>query len=221
MQNIEQQIRDLREFDIIQESIENIERFLPNLGMNGEQLHEMPKELSNYYGWGLSFWQYPNQFSKLLKKLTELDIKSYLEIGCRWGGTFIIISETLKKINSGCALYACDIIPKSDVLKQYSEFTEFEYLEESSSNASFLDKVPQKLDLVFIDGDHSYEAVKTDFINFKDRAKYILFHDISSDACPGVVKLWEEIKNDYVHFEYVDQYDSVRGSFLGLGLIVI
>jgi hypothetical protein len=82
------------------------------------------------------------------------------------------------------------------------------------------DTIKQDLDLILIDGDHSYEGLKTDFENsLKFNPKYISFHDISSDVCPGVVRFWNEIKNNYKHYEYTKQYDSVNGSFLGIGLI--
>jgi predicted O-methyltransferase YrrM len=47
--------------------------------------------------------------------------------------------------------------------------------------------IPQKVDLVFIDGDHSYEAVKKDFLiisNFISESGIVAFHDCL--AFPGV-----------------------------------
>ena len=35
----------------------------------------------------------------------------------------------------------------------------------------------------------------------------------------GVVKFWNEIKNNYKHHEFIEQYESVNGSYLGIGLI--
>ena len=58
------------------------------------------------------------------------------------------------------------------------------------------------------------------FENFKNRAKYIIFHDVLSVACPGTTQFWNEIKNGYEHYEYVDQYSSVGANYLGIGLIV-
>ena len=47
----------------------------------------------------------------------------------------------------------------------------------------------------------------------------MVFHDIFSSVCPGVVNFWNEIKTNYTHFEFTEQYDSVNGNFLGIGLI--
>ena len=89
MKSIIESIQAVKDFDFKSASQQDIERILPTFGMNNEYLEEMPKEFESYYGWGIKFWQYPNQFSKFLTFLKDKKIDSYLEIGCRWGGTFI------------------------------------------------------------------------------------------------------------------------------------
>lgn len=211
----------IKENDILKMSEKELENFLPNLGMNNENLNEMPKELNQFYGKGLKFWQYPNQFSKYLKKILEYNINSYLEVGCRWGGTFIITSEILKLKNNNVKLYTCDIINKSEILLEYSNYQTFNYIQKSSFDLNQND-INENIDLILIDGDHSYDGVKTDFeVCLKFNPKYVVFHDIKSSVCPGVVKFWDEIKNNYKNYEYVEQYDSVSGDFLGIGLIEI
>jgi hypothetical protein len=43
-----------------------------------------------------------------------------------------------------------------------------------------------------------------------------------SDACKGVVSLWNKLKNDkrFNNVEFIDQYDSVQGSYLGIGILI-
>ena len=75
-----------------------IENQMRQLGFNTEQLHEQPNVVKENGG-GLYIWQYPNQFSKYLCLLHEQNVHSYIEIGCRWGGTFILTTEYLKLCN--------------------------------------------------------------------------------------------------------------------------
>lgn len=206
-------------------SIESMYNLILSLGLNNELLNEQPIELSDYYGKGLKIWQYPNQLSKFANYLSSIHAKSYLEIGCRYGGTFIFNSEILAKNNPNITLYACDTIPKSHILRDYEKIREFEYIQEPSTSETFKKRfINNEPEFVFIDGDHSYFGVKNDFEIFRNmvNTKYIVLHDIYSDVCPGVKKLWTEIKNDYYFdtIEFCDQYESVNGNFLGIGIAI-
>ena len=209
----------IRNIDIKKITEKELEDLLPSLGMNGENVHEMPTHLSQHYNVGLKFWQYPNQFSKYLKLLSKFKISSYLEIGCRWGGTFVITNEILKLKNKNVKAFACDLIDKSNILNEYSNHSDFKFIQ---INSMHLDKenIQDQVDLILIDGDHSYDGVKIDFErSLQYSPKYVVFHDIASDACQGVVMFWNEIKNNYKYHEFVEQYDSVSGSYLGIGVI--
>lgn len=203
---------------------EELEHKLPLLGLNNEFLHEFPPELhSHCTGEGLKFWQYPNQFAPYLKFLSKIEVNSYLEIGCRWGGTFVIVSEVLKKNNPHINLYACDIINMSPVLEAYSEVQEFTYFNQSSFSLKKQD-LNNNIDMVFIDGLHKYDAVEKDFRLALDLdAQYIIFHDIDSHACTGSVKHWNELKHkykdEYTFHEFTKQYNTVQNNYLGIGVM--
>jgi hypothetical protein len=81
-----------------------------------------------------------------------------------------------------------------------------------------------KYDLILIDGDHNYDGVKQDSENTRNSANIQVFHDIVNDHCPGVVRYWKELKTELVDthnfYEFTDQYNSVNGSFLGIGCVV-
>jgi hypothetical protein len=70
---------------------------LPLLGLNNENFHEFPHSLAPCSGHGLKIWQYPNQLAHYLSSLADKDIRSYLEIGVRHGGTFILTVEYLSR----------------------------------------------------------------------------------------------------------------------------
>jgi len=221
MKTIKDAIQSVKDFDWKNSTQKEIEDILPTFGLNNEfqEYKYMPKEFQEYMGWGIKTWQYPNQFSKYLKQLSKYEINSYLEIGCRWGGTFIITNEMLKLKNKDVKSYACDLIPICDVLTEYKKYSDFTYIHESSFGLT-KNHVGNQIDLILIDADHSYDAVKKDLEVAKQfNPKYVVFHDITNDICMGVTQFWNEIKNEYTHYEYIEQYDSVVGNYLGIGLI--
>lgn len=75
-----------------------------------------------------------------------------------------------------------------------------------------------RFDILFIDGDHTYEGVKQDFEMYsslvKDRG-LILIHDITS-INTGVKKFWEEIKYPKVGLEYGK---AAGGIIPGMGIL--
>ena len=83
-------------------------------------------------------------------------------------------------------------------------------------------------DLIFIDGDHSYNGVKNDYEICKNNGRIFVFHDIVNDVCPGVVQFWNELKHDgkdeYIFHEFIEQYEDVWNDthqrFLGIGVAI-
>ncbi|MEY4334643.1 MAG: hypothetical protein RLZZ196_3393 [Bacteroidota bacterium] len=209
-----------------------LEHFLiPHLGLNNEMLIEQPPELNEFYGTGLKLkiWQYPNQFSKYMIQLCSYadKINSYLEIGCRHGGTYILTTEFLKCINKNFSKsVAIDIIDPNESLKIYTSCTDgVEFKNINSGSSDFKNYISNNFfDLIFIDGDHSYEFVKNDAEITRDFCNIQVFHDIVNDACPGVGVYWNEIKDSYSRiynfYDFIDQYDSVSGTYLGIGMAV-
>lgn len=206
------------------ENAEYIENLIIRLGFNTEILREQP-DIVQKNGGGLLIWQYPNQFSKYLLLLRTLKIKSYIEIGCRWGGTFVLTNEYLNTINKSVAVDIIDSpvveyclkTPNTSFLKMNSQSTEFQaYIKNNF------------FDLIFIDGDHSYAGVKNDYEVSKNSGNIFVFHDIVNDICPGVVQFWKELKqtegDTFNFFEFTEQYPEVVSrtgqNFLGIGVAV-
>lgn len=208
-----------------------LESILLESGLNDEILNEQPPELKQYFGtgYGLKIWQYPNQFVPYLIFLSKYSnkIDSYLEIGCRHGGTFIFTTEFLNKIsNKNISSVACDILtPHPNIIEYVDMNKKSKYYSIDSNSTEFKDLISnQKFSLALIDADHSYQSVKQDTELVMDSADIIVLHDIVSSVCPGVVKYWQEFKNSYSSmfnfYEFIDQYDSVKNSFLGIGCAV-
>jgi hypothetical protein len=207
------------------------QNLIVDLGLNNENLTEQPIELSEHFGGGLGLriWQYPNQFSKYMVELSKHadKITSYLEIGCRHGGTYVLTTEFLKVVNTNFKRStAIDIIEANEILQSYVGLTsEAKFIKMNSGSQEFKDFISSNFfDLIFIDGDHSYEGVKSDAEITRDFCNIQVFHDTVNDACPGVGIYWNELKNThsevYDFFDFTDQYDSVDGTYLGIGVAV-
>jgi hypothetical protein len=76
-------------------------------------------------------------------------------------------------------------------------------------------------DFVFIDGDHTLSGALADHLLVRDHATIIAHHDICSQACPDTTLLWQTLRKleapIFEFYEFVDQYPSVQGAFLGIG----
>jgi len=159
----------------------------------------------------LGLWQKPDQLAPLIKYLlNHCSINSFLEVGTYKASTFLILREFLLLKNKN--LQSLTIDPYRLISDEFVNNFSINY---QMADISSIDK---QYDLIFIDGDHSYNSVKTDYEKaISLNPKYILFHDIQDKYCPGVVSLWHEIKknkDNYIEFK-------TRDDIMGLGLIIL
>ncbi|MFA6160261.1 MAG: class I SAM-dependent methyltransferase [Parcubacteria group bacterium] len=84
-------------------------------------------------------------------------------------------------------------------------------------NEAISDFQDNSIDILHIDGLHTYEAVKNDFKNWLPKLKkdgIILFHDIKvKEDDFGVYKFWEELKKEYITIEFFQSF--------GLGVLFL
>lgn len=108
------------------------------------------------------------------------------------------------------------------------------YLNGSTTDPKTLARVErllggEPLDLLFIDGDHSFEGVRSDFLTYRHLVRpggLIAFHDIQSDGreqgkggkeySGGVPTMWRLVRDRYPSVEFVD--DPAQRGF-GIGVI--
>lgn len=67
-------------------------------------------------------------------------------------------------------------------------------------------------DVVFIDGDHSYDGVRQDYENYAPMGRIVALHDINHPAdskAYGPTKLWNEIKGE--NYAEIIAIDSRKG----------
>ncbi len=202
---------------------------LPQLGLNNELLYQLPEEMYPYTGKGLFYWQYPNQFSHYLVLLSKLKIESYLEIGVRHGGTFVITVEFLQKFYPIKKAIGVDLGYSPSVVKYSKTNRAARFFQCDSQTERFKDLVQKEkyFDLVLIDGNHEEVECRNDYEVVNNKAGIIVLHDIVSVICPGVQKLWGQLKektDEFVFYEFTNQYQSVKErtgqSFFGIGVAI-
>jgi predicted O-methyltransferase YrrM len=80
----------------------------------------------------------------------------------------------------------------------------------------------ERLDYLFIDGDHTYEGVKKDFEMYSPLVRsggLVAFHDVAEhrrELDCGVDKFWNEIKLQYKHREMIE---NPKQGWAGIGVL--
>jgi cephalosporin hydroxylase len=181
----------------------------------------------------------PHQKRSEIERLIEFaqarNPKTALEIGMAEAGTTFLLKERISSLN---LLMGVDIhLHNVFILEAFNRRgCHLRFFEGDSSSQQIKKGVVdslagRKLDLLFIDGDHSYEGVKSDFENYKalvSEGGMIIFHDICEDFnkrygvfsvnyAGGVPQFWQEIKGSYEHHEFVDNPDQ---DGFGIGCLI-
>ena len=157
----------------------------------------------------LEVQQVPEEYSKLLLFLKEVNAESYLEVGVGKGGSFLLNTLIQKNLKVSHAVDLCTYHLNQDV----DINNKIEYLRKNTnldvnffnmSSDDFYSSNTNKYDIIFVDADHSYRGVAKDVFNsipfISDKGGYIILHDI--EGCEGVKKIWDEMK-EYQHKSYI------------------
>lgn len=146
------------------------------------------------------------ELEQLCYFILDKQIKTYTEVGIAAGLLLKFMRDEMNLEVYGITLEKRETHIGLPVVYGYSD--DKQILE----NAKFCD-------MYFIDANHSYEWVKKDYLNYKNKCKYMAFHDmLGMRHCEGVSQLWSEIKNEYEHWEFVN---SDRNIASGIGVIKI
>ncbi len=231
-QSVISRVKKLSDSQIVDEEF-LAKRFIPELGLNDEILSEQPPEFSAHFGTGIYLWQYPNQLAARLVDLARSQPASthYMEIGSRWSGTFLLMSLWLSRVSSRRfeQATALDVIEAPPLIRSLTDLeTELGFKVVDLQMDSHDERVEgyvanSRPDTVLIDSEHSVQAALHDHMLFEAVSDRIIHHDIASDALPHLAFFYESIATlgaDRWSSKVFDhQYESVAGSFLGIGLL--
>ena len=183
--------------------------------------------------------QKAKELSSLISFLKKRKLSIIVEIGTAKGGTFyvwckiaqpkaVIISIDLPNgiFGGGYTLNDTKKFRKYKHGKQKLHFLRNDSHKQSTKKKLIEILNGNKIDFLMIDGDHRYAGVKKDFQSYSPLVKQngiIAFHDIlfhpEIPKCK-VDKLWNEIKTNYKHKEFIDKNDICeRGQWGGIGII--
>jgi predicted O-methyltransferase YrrM len=177
--------------------------------------------VAEFSGWGqytsIKTMQYREELSRLMKILEKEEINTVLEIGEARGGSAYIMCRSLE-----CQKYVGVDLPdlhemkltrdKKDLLDLLE--TQTVHVRGNSHDKSTFTEVQEalgdeKVEFLFIDGDHSYKGVKQDFEFYSklvSEGGTVAFDDIQHSK--GVEKFWNEIKEDFKTKEVIPSQKS-------------
>jgi hypothetical protein len=156
--------------------------------------------------------------------------KTFVELGTWKGVSYCAFCQAIKSLNLDTKAYAVDSwlgdphagrLDDEDFLrlKQYHDplYSSFSTLIRSTFDEAVDHFADGEIDLLHIDGFHSYEAIKHDFETWFPKMSQkgiILLHDTNERRAGfGVHKFWHEVSEKFPSFEFLHGH--------GLGLLAV
>lgn len=160
---------------------------------------------------GLVQWavQIEDEFVPFLDFLIGEGVTKILEIGTYWYGTAAMFRQLGEVWTNDIHCHCPAIIEELGL--------HFIHGDSRAVVDQILPHAP--FDLLFIDGSHLYNDAKADWMNYKDMARIVAFHDIHhhTPTC-DVPQLWEEIKSS-PSSSTMEFYVPQRGVGYGIGVV--
>ena len=127
-----------------------------------------------------------------------------LEIGRYWGGSTVLLAMATH--NSDVNVVSVDVVTgchDPDVDDWLNNYEEKDRIDIRVDNSHAMENIP--LSMLFVDGDHSYEGIKKDFIHHWNYLNgECLAHDYFDSTCVGVTQfITEWIEEGYA--EIIEQ----------------
>lgn len=185
----------------------------------------MEENIREYYATEpVPITQYKQEFTELLKLFRLIEPHHILELGTHYGGT---LYQWLTHAKHGDRVVAVDDYHIND--SKYELWTwgqvELNVIKGKTQDQNVINAARNfgPYDFIFIDADHSYQMAKHDWENYgamtnPNTNSLVVFHDILPYKNTEVDRLWEEIKNDYTYWEFIEDKNQAG---CGIGVLLI
>jgi predicted O-methyltransferase YrrM len=129
-----------------------------------------------------------------LPRFKEAAEGNILEIGVRHGASTCAFLAGVEE--NGGHVYSVDIEDCSQLFSGHPQWT---FIQGDSKDKTLKGVLPDHIDVLYIDGDHSYEGVMSDLLCYVPMAHFIMVHDANENENPGVLRAVREYATSYEH----------------------
>jgi hypothetical protein len=168
-------------------------------------------------------WQLPCEFAGMLAFLSRFSLRNILDIGTYRGWTVAVMTAYLHRWNPELRVTTLDPYCLCDETELLGSILPIQFSHETSAAYS-----GQSFDFCFIDGDHTFNQVRSDYEHVGRHAQICGFHDINDayveEGCTegGVPAFWRSLcraEREIADFHEFVQY-PVGKRIMGIGLRV-
>ena len=214
-------------------------RKLRNLAAKADSIESSIRVASEFSFMGMSIApsQIECEITELLRLIKGIEPRAIIEVGTASGGTLFLFT---RMASADAKVISVDLpkgkfgggypVWKSGLFKSFARNAQTVCLIRADSHKletlhevrKMLDHRP--VDLLFIDGDHTYEGVRKDFEMYSPLVRnggIIAFHDICpgpAENVGGVPDFWKEISAKYKSRSILK--DSTQGGY-GIGVLLL
>jgi predicted O-methyltransferase YrrM len=182
-----------------------------------KQSLELTENISNEMN-GKTFHHHYHILYDIINTYPENVKITYVEIGCYAGGSTCLVLQ--RKNTNVFAIDLANPIPQSVVMDNVNKFNihnnNFNYIKGSSHDINTLNTLKEfvkEIDILFIDGDHSFLGVKTDFNMYSPMVKsggYVVFDDYNDKQySPQVASAVDEIISTLNGYEIIGTLPNI------------
>jgi cephalosporin hydroxylase len=157
--------------------------------------------------------QDPAELIEFLRIVQRENVRSYLEIGSKFGGSLWAVTIAMQAHSRAVSVDLEGRAELKECVHKLQKIHRYEVhmVTGDSSDPNIIEtvRVFGPYDLLLIDGNHTEPFVRMDWLNYGPMARIVAFHDIAYDLGDRpdkpwkieVPKVWNEIKQGFRHEE--------------------